>query len=46
MSIYMAVKAEHVMKAFASSLFAVKIKAFLFVAVNLPDMAAKSNFRK
>jgi hypothetical protein len=45
MSIYIVVKAGYVIKAFTSSLFAVGVEAFLFIAVNLPDMAAKSNFR-
>ena len=45
MSVYMAAKAGHVTKAFASGSFAVGVGAFLFVAVNLPDMAAKSNFK-
>jgi hypothetical protein len=44
MSVYMAAKAGHIIKAFTSNLFAVGVKAFLFVAVNLPNMAAKSNF--
>jgi hypothetical protein len=45
MSIYIVVKVGHVIKAFTSSSFTVKVRAFLFVAMNLPDMAAKSNFR-
>jgi len=45
MSIYIAVKAGHIMKAFASNSFAVRIEVFLFIAVNLPNIAAKSNFR-
>jgi len=45
MSVYIAAKAGHITKAFASGLFAVRVGAFLFVAVNLPDMAAKSSFR-
>ena len=45
MSVYIAAKAGHVIKAFTSSLFIVRVGAFLFVAINLPNMAAKSSFR-
>jgi hypothetical protein len=45
MSVYITVKTGHVIKAFTSSLFAVRVRAFFFIAINLPDMAAKSNFR-
>jgi formaldehyde-activating enzyme involved in methanogenesis len=45
MSVYIAVKAGHIIKAFASSLFTVRVGAFLFITVNLPNIAAKSNFR-
>jgi hypothetical protein len=46
MSVYIAAKAGYVTKAFASGSFAVGVGAFLFVAVNLPNMAAKSSFRE
>jgi len=45
MSVYIAVKAGYIIKAFTSSLFAVKVGAFLFIAINLPNIAAKSSFR-
>jgi len=45
MSIYIAAKAGYVIKAFTSSSFVVREGAFLFIAVNLPNMAAKSSFR-
>jgi hypothetical protein len=45
MSVYIVVKVRHIMKAFASNSFVIKVGVFLFIAVNLPDMAAKSNFR-
>jgi len=45
MSIYIAAKAGHVTKAFANGLFVVGVGAFLFIAVNLPNIAAKSSFR-
>ena len=38
-------KAGYITKAFASDSFAVKVKAFLFITVNLPNIMAKSNFR-
>jgi hypothetical protein len=46
MSVYIAAKAGYITKAFTSGSFAVRVGAFLFVAVNLPNMAAKSSFRE
>jgi len=46
MSVYIAAKAGYIMKAFASSSIAVRVGAFLFIAINLPNMAAKSSFRE
>jgi hypothetical protein len=46
MSIYIAAKAGYIIKAFASGSFAVRVGAFLFVTVNLPDIVAKSSFRE
>ena len=46
MSVYIAAKAGHVIKAFASGLITVRVGAFLFIAVNLPNIAAKSSFRE
>jgi len=45
MSIYIVVKAGYVTKAFTSGLFTVRVKVFLFIAMNLPNIAAKSSFR-
>jgi hypothetical protein len=45
MSIYIVAKAGYVIKAFTSSSFAVRVGAFLFITMNFPDIAAKSNFR-
>jgi hypothetical protein len=45
MSIYIVAKAGYIIKAFASSSFTVRVEAFLFIAVNLPDIVAKSNFK-
>ena len=46
MSFYMATKIGHITKAFTSGLFAVKVGVFLFITINLLNMAAKSNFRQ
>ena len=46
MSVYIAAKAGYITKAFTIGSFAVRVGVFLFVAVNLPNMAAKSSFRE
>jgi len=42
----MAAKAGYITKAFTSSSIAVRVGAFLFITVNLPNIAAKSSFRE
>jgi hypothetical protein len=46
MSVYIAAKAGYITKAFTSSSFTVRVGAFLFITVNLPNIAAKSSFRE
>ena len=45
MSVYIVAKVEYIIKTFASGLFTVRVGVFPFTAINLLNMAVKSNFK-